>query len=123
VSPAQPVESAIDKSEGVHKLSLMFTAATTVPGLRPWLASHDGELLIEPVPGITLDPTASRLETSEHLEALTSFGVCGMTLQQEDGATYFTIVSGDHASMLVYDDDSDRLVAIVPHTDDDRLWN
>jgi len=92
--------------------------------LRRWLSVHDGEVLVEPLPGIAFAPNATREEVNAHLTELAGYGVLELALQQEGGATYFTIVANGEASMLVYDDDTDQLIAVVPITNDShRLWN
>lgn len=103
----------------------MYPTAVS-PSLRPWLSVEDGELLLEPLPGISFAPTISRHDLNEHLTDLVSYGVCELALQQDDGATYFTLIANGEATLIVCDDDSDRVVAVVPMTgddDDERLWN
>ena len=95
-------------------VEFMYSTASVSPSLRRWLSVQDGELLVEPLPGISFNASASREELNDHLTELASYGVLELALQQDDGATYFTILSNGEATMLVCDDDSDRLVAVVP---------
>jgi len=105
-------------------LAFMHSTAPISTNLRRWLAVHDGEVLLEPLPGIAFAPTATREEVNAHLNELAGYGVLEVALQQEGGATYFTIVANGEASMLVYDDDADRLIAVIPITDEaHRVWN
>jgi hypothetical protein len=102
----------------------MYAPTSITPSLRPWLTVEDGELLLEPVPGISFDVATSRQDLNDHLMALASFGVCQMELTQDESATYFTITTTSGASVVVFDDQSDRIVAVVPLGESpDRLWN
>ena len=84
---------------------------------------EDGDLLLEPIPGISFELHTSREELNDPLIALANYGVCDMQLEQDESSTYFTITSGDNASMVVFDDHSDRIVAVVPLGESGRVWN
>ena len=79
--------------------------------VKPYLAVYGGELFVEPLPDLLFEPNASRLELTEVLGQAEGFET---TIHQEDGATLFLVRGDEGTVLLVFDDDTDRLVTIVP---------
>ena len=77
--------------------------------------------MLEPLPDLLFAPEASRYEITQILGGAEGFET---TIHQEGGATIFVVRAESGAVMLVFDDDSDRLVTIVPlHAPGTRVLN
>ena len=89
--------------------------------VRPYLSVTNGQRVLEPLPDLLFAPEASRLELTHILGAAEGFET---TIHQEGGATMFVVRSDSGTVMLVFDDDSDSLVTIVPlHEPGKRVLN
>ena len=95
---------------------------TTPLSVRPYLAFDDGNLLVEPLAGVTFSPTAGRREVHDRLRDFIAQGTCVASVEKKEGATLFHVAGPRGSVVLVFDDDSDRLLTIVPlHSPGSRL--